>query len=42
MGIPAKELAKSKLNSQKSFTAYGTPTEIDIKKIVKKNKNRRI
>lgn len=42
MGIPAKELAKGKVNSQKSFTAYGTPTQIDLKKTTKKNKNRRI
>ena len=38
MGIPAKELAKGKVNSQKSFTAYGTPTQIDLKKTTKKIK----
>ena len=36
MGIPAKELTKDSFVSEKSFTAYGTPTEIDIKKSVKK------
>ena len=28
MGIPAKMINKSKENKEKSFTAYGTPTDI--------------
>ena len=35
MGIPAKEIIKNNLNLDKSFTAYGTPTDIDLKKNVK-------
>ncbi len=36
MGIPAKEITKNNLNLEKSFTAYGTPTDIDLEKSVKK------
>ncbi|PPR26918.1 MAG: Serine acetyltransferase [Alphaproteobacteria bacterium MarineAlpha9_Bin4] len=32
MGIPAKVIIKNKNNKEKYFTAYGTPTEIDVKK----------
>ena len=38
MGIPAKELIKNNLNLEKSFTAYGTPTDIDLEDSVKKKK----
>ncbi len=38
MGIPAKIVLKSKNNKTKTFTAYGTPTDIDLKKLkLKKN-----
>ena len=40
MGIPAKMINKSKENKEKSFTAYGTPTNIDIKKNNLKNKRK--
>ena len=36
MGIPAKVLTKNSFDEEKSFTAYGTPTDIDIEKSVKK------
>ena len=36
MGIPAKELTKDSFDPEKSFTAYGTPTDINIEKSVKK------
>ena len=36
MGIPAKEITKNNLNLEKSFTAYGTPTDIVLEKSVKK------
>ena len=39
MGIPAKQLAKNNLNVNRSFTAYGTPTDIDLEKSIKKNRN---
>ena len=39
MGIPAKELIKNNLNLEKSFTAYGTPTDIDLEKVYKKKIN---
>ena len=32
MGIPARVITKSKNNKEKTFTAYGTPTDIDIEK----------
>ena len=38
MGIPAKELIKNNLNLEKSFTAYGTPTDIDLEDSVQKKK----
>ena len=38
MGIPAKELNKNNLYLEKSFTAYGTPTDIDLEKSIKKKK----
>ena len=38
MGIPAKELNKNNLNLEKSFTAYGTPTDIDLEDSVQKKK----
>ena len=38
MGIPAKQLAKNNFNIDRSFTAYGTPTDIDLKKTKKKDK----
>ena len=39
MGIPAKQLTKNNLNVGRSFTAYGTPTDIDLNKSIKKKKN---
>ena len=36
MGIPAKIVIKSKENKEKSFTAYGTPTNIEVE-----NKNKK-
>ena len=44
MGIPAKMIIKSTDNNEKSFTAYGTPTNIDIKKknnLKNKRKNKK-
>ena len=38
MGIPAKQLAKNNFNIDRSFTAYGTPTDIDLKKLLKRRK----
>ena len=38
MGIPAKELTKDSFDAEKSFTAYGTPTDINIEKRLKKKK----
>ena len=43
MGIPAKEIKRSKKNKGKVFTAYGTPTDIEIEKLIfseKKNKRK--
>ena len=42
MGIPAKQLAKNNLNVSRSFTAYGTPTDIDLEKSIKKKRNKTI
>ena len=44
MGIPAKMIIKSKVNNEKSFTAYGTPTNIVIEKknnLMNKRKNKK-
>ena len=43
MGIPAKEIKRSKKTKGKVFTAYGTPTDIEIEKLIfseKKNKRK--
>ena len=46
MGIPAKMIIKNRENKEKNFTAYGTPTDINIKnskdtKIKRKKLNKR-
>ncbi len=33
MGIPARELKEKKYGSKKKFTAYGTPTDIDLEQM---------
>ena len=43
MGIPAKMIIKNRENKEKTFTAYGTPTDIDIKKSInKKNRKKKL
>ena len=41
MGIPAKMVIKNKGNKQKTFTAYGTPTDMDIKHSINMKNSRK-
>ena len=41
MGIPAKEVIKSAKSYNKAFTAYGTPTDIDLEKNYNNKKNKK-
>ena len=38
MGVPAKELKENRNKIKKRFTAYGTPTDIDLEQQTQENK----